>query len=214
MEFSFSIDHFESVRQNGKIAIDLRDGDELIDVKLTDGNAEILIAANNGKLARFNETDVRSMGRTASGVKGIELSDEHYVIGASTNLEGQYILSISENGYGKMSLIEDYRKTQRGSKGVTTMNTTEKVGMLAAMKAVNGDEDILITTDKGIVIRTTLTSVARSGRNTQGVRIIRLEKDQHVASIAIVDPEPIEEVNEVETSEENTTPETPTETNE
>ena len=125
--------------------------------------------------------------------KGIEMDDDIYVVGASTNLEGQYILSISENGYCKMSLIEDYRKTLRGSKGVTTMNTTEKVGMLAAMKAVNGDEDILITTDKGIVIRTSLTTVARSGRNTQGVRIIRLDKDQRVASIAIVDPEDEEE---------------------
>ena len=143
------------------------------------------------------------MGRTATGVKGIEMDEGVYVVGASTNLEGQYILSISENGYGKMSLIEDYRKTQRGSKGVTTMNTTEKVGMLAAMKAVNGDEDILITTDKGIVIRTSLTSVARSGRNTQGVRIIRLEKDQHVASIAIVEPEDEEEI--VQTEEVNET---------
>ena len=181
-----SLDQFESVRQNGKIAIELREDDELIDVKLTDGNAEILIAANNGKLARFNETDVRSMGRTAAGVKGIEMDDDIYVVGASTNLEGQYILSISENGYGKMSLIEDYRKTLRGSKGVTTMNTTEKVGMLAAMKAVNGDEDILITTDKGIVIRTSLTTVARSGRNTQGVKIIRINDKEAVSSFTVV----------------------------
>ena len=215
-----SLDQFISVRQNGKIAIELRENDELIDVKLTDGNAEILIAASNGKLARFNETDVRSMGRTASGVKGIEIDEDNYVIGASTNLEGQYILSISENGYGKMTLVTEYRKTLRGSKGVTTINTTEKVGLLAAMKAVNGDEDILITTDKGIVIRTSLTSVARSGRNTQGVKIIRLEKDQHVASIAIVDPEPEEEVVEntdVVSSEENTSNEvveTPSENNE
>ena len=100
-----------------------------------------------------------------------------------------------------MTLIPEYRLTQRGSKGVGTMNTTDKVGMLAAMKAVNGDEDILITTDKGIVIRTSLTSVARSGRNTQGVRIIRLDKDQHVASIAIVEPEEDEEISETVTSE-------------
>ena len=157
------------------------------------------------------------MGRTATGVKGIEMDEGVYVIGASTNLEGQYILSISENGYGKMTLVEDYRKTQRGSKGVTTMNTTDKVGLLASMKAVNGDEDILITTDKGIVIRTSLTSVARSGRNTQGVRIIRLEKDQHVASVAVVEPEPPEEENlnvvEEVTNEEVVTSET-TENNE
>ena len=189
-----SLDQFESVRQNGKIAIELREEDELIDVKLTDGNAEILIAANNGKLARFNESDVRSMGRTATGVKGIEMDEGVYVVGAATNQEGDYVLTISENGYGKMTLIPEYRLTQRGSKGVGTMNTTDKVGMVSAMKVVNGEEDLLITTDRGIVIRTSLTSVARSGRNTQGVRIIRLDEGQKVASIAIVEPEENEEV--------------------
>ena len=211
-----SLDQFESVRQNGKIAIELRDEDELIDVKLTDGNAEILIAANNGKLARFNESDVRSMGRTATGVKGIEMDEGVYVVGAATNQEGDYVLTISENGYGKMTLIPEYRLTQRGSKGVGTMNTTDKVGMVSAMKVVNGEEDLLITTDRGIVIRTSLTSVARSGRNTQGVRIIRLDEGQKVASIAIVEPEENEEVEtpvEVENIETEVT-ETTEETNE
>ena len=195
-----SLDQFESVRQNGKIAIELREEDELIDVKLTDGNTEILIAANNGKLARFNESDVRSMGRTATGVKGIEMDEGVYVVGAATNQEGDYVLTISENGYGKMTLIPEYRLTQRGSKGVGTMNTTDKVGMVSAMKVVNGEEDLLITTDRGIVIRTSLTSVARSGRNTQGVRIIRLDEGQKVASIAIVEPEVEEEI--IENTEE------------
>ena len=211
-----SLDQFESVRQNGKIAIELREEDELIDVKLTDGNAEILIAANNGKLARFNESDVRSMGRTATGVKGIEMDEGVYVVGAATNQEGDYVLTISENGYGKMTLIPEYRLTQRGSKGVGTMNTTDKVGMVSAMKVVNGEEDLLITTDRGIVIRTSLTSVARSGRNTQGVRIIRLDEGQKVASIAIVEPEENEEVEtpvEVENTE-NIAIETTEETNE
>ena len=211
-----SLDQFESVRQNGKIAIELREEDELIDVKLTDGNTEILIAANNGKLARFNESDVRSMGRTATGVKGIEMDEGVYVVGAATNQEGDYVLTISENGYGKMTLIPEYRLTQRGSKGVGTMNTTDKVGMVSAMKVVNGEEDLLITTDRGIVIRTSLTSVARSGRNTQGVRIIRLDEGQKVASVAIVEPEENEEVEtpvEVENIETEVT-ETTEETNE
>ena len=195
-----SLDQFESVRQNGKIAIELRENDELIDVKLTNGDAEILIAANNGKLARFNETDVRSMGRTATGVKGIEMDEGVYVVGAATKQEGEYVLTISEHGYGKMTLIPEYRLTQRGSKGVGTMNTTDKVGMVAAMKVVTGEEDLLITTDRGIVIRTSLTSVARSGRNTQGVRIIRLDEGQTVASIAVVEPEDEEEI--IENTEE------------
>ena len=143
------------------------------------------------------------MGRTATGVKGIEMDEGVYVVGAATNQEGDYVLTISENGYGKMTLIPEYRLTQRGSKGVGTMNTTDKVGMVSAMKVVNGEEDLLITTDRGIVIRTSLTSVARSGRNTQGVRIIRLDEGQKVASVAIVEPEENEEV-EVPVEVENT----------
>ena len=135
------------------------------------------------------------MGRTATGVKGIEMDEGVFVVGASTNLEGQYILSISENGYGKMSLIEDYRKTQRGSKGVTTMNTTEKVGMLAAMKAVNGDEDIIVITKLGVVIRTSLTQVAISGRNTQGVKIIKIRDNESVSSLTTLPHEEEKEEN-------------------
>ena len=190
------VSQFENIRQNGKIAINLRESDELIDVKYTVGNDEILIANSNGKVVRFDENTVRQMGRTATGVKGIDVDGGH-VVGVSTSQEGKYILAISEHGYGKMSVIDDYRKTNRGTKGVKTVNTTEKTGNLAVMRAVNGDEDLLVTTDKGIVIRVHLKQVSISGRNTQGVRIIRLDDGHSVSSIAVVEAEIDEENVEV-----------------
>ena len=197
------VSQFENIRQNGKIAINLREDDELIDVKYTVGNDEILIANSNGKVVRFDENTVRQMGRTATGVKGIDVDGGH-VVGVSTSQEGKYILAISEHGYGKMSVIEDYRKTNRGTKGVKTVNTTEKTGNLAVMRAVNGDEDLLVTTDNGIVIRVHLNQVSISGRNTQGVRIIKLDEGHSVSSIAVVEAE-IEEEN-IENVENTETP--------
>ena len=197
------VSQFENIRQNGKIAINLREDDELIDVKYTVGNDEILIANSNGKVVRFDENTVRQMGRTATGVKGIDVDGGH-VVGVSTSQEGKYILAISEHGYGKMSVIEDYRKTNRGTKGVKTVNTTEKTGNLAVMRAVNGDEDLLVTTDKGIVIRVHLNQVSISGRNTQGVRIIKLDEGHSVSSIAVVEAE-LEEEN-IENVENTETP--------
>ncbi len=191
------VSQFENIRQNGKIAINLKENDELIDVKYTVGTDEILIASSNGKVVRFDENAVRQMGRTATGVKGIDV-DGGEVVGVSTSQEGKYILAISEHGYGKMSNIEDYRKTNRGTKGVKTVNTTEKTGNLAVMRAVNGDEDLLVTTDKGIVIRVHLKQVSISGRNTQGVRIIKLDEGHSVASIAVVEAEIEEELIEKE----------------
>ena len=188
---------FARINQNGKIAVNLKDEDELIDVKLTDGNAEIFIAASNGKVVRFNEEDVRCMGRTASGVKGINVNDGE-VVGVATSLEGQYILVISTKGYGKMSKMEDYRLTKRGGQGVLTIKSSEKNGTLAKIVAVNGDEDALIVTNLGIIIRTSLKQVNVSGRNTLGVRIIKLAENQIVSSLCVTDP--IEE----ETEEENT----------
>ena len=188
---------FARINQNGKIAVNLKDDDELIDVKLTDGNAEIFIAASNGKVVRFNEEDVRCMGRTASGVKGINVNDGE-VVGVATSLEGQYILVISTKGYGKMSKMEDYRLTKRGGQGVLTIKSSEKNGTLAKIVAVNGDEDALIVTNLGIIIRTSLKQVNVSGRNTLGVRIIKLAENQIVSSLCVTDP--IEE----ETEEENT----------
>ena len=185
-----ALKEFESIRQKGKIAIHLKEDDELIDVKLTDGTAQILIASSNGKVVRFNEQDVRVMGRSASGVKGINVNGKE-VIGVATSLEGEYLLVISKNGYGKMSLITEYRLTKRGSQVVLTMKISEKNGLLSNIKAVNGTEDLLVVTNQGIVIRTSLEQVKKAGRNTLGVRIIKLNEGQEVSSIAIAAKEEI-----------------------
>ena len=192
------LSEFTRINQNGKIAIGLKDDDELIDVKLTDGNAEIFIASSNGKVVRFNESDVRCMGRTASGVRGINVAGGE-VVGVATSLEGKYILVISEYGYGKMSDINDYRLTKRGSQGVLTIKTSEKNGSLAKIVAVNGEEDILVVTNLGIIIRTSLKEVKVAGRNTLGVRIIRLANDQKVSSLCVTEAaeEEVEENNQV-----------------
>ena len=180
-----SIEEFKNIRQSGKIAINLKDEDQLVAVKLTKENEEILVAASNGKLIRFNENDVRPMGRTASGVRGINVDGSH-VVGMTTNGEGQYIMAISENGYGKMSPIEDYRESHRGGKGVKTINTTEKTGQLVALRAVNGDEDLLIMTSEGIMIRLPMEQVKLAGRNTQGVRLIKVAEGSIVSSVEVV----------------------------
>ena len=196
-----SVKEFESIRQNGKIAISLKEGDMLLDVKLTDGNAIIGIAASNGKMVNFYETDVRPMGRIAAGVKGMNVSDGSICVGVTTSLEGKYILAITDKGYGKLSLAETYRLTSRGAKGVITIKSTDKVGKLVGIRAVEGDEDLMVITINGIVIRTPIEQIKIAGRNTQGVKIIRIEEKQRVSSIAIVAHE--EEVEEETSSEEN-----------
>lgn len=195
------LSEFARINQNGKIAIGLKEDDELIDVKLTDGNAEIFIASSNGKVVRFNESDVRCMGRTASGVKGINVGDGE-VVGVATSLEGKYILVISEYGYGKMSAMEDYRLTKRGSQGVLTIKTSDKNGNLAKIVAVDGEEDILVVTNLGIIIRTSLKEVKVAGRNTLGVRIIRLINDQKVSSLCVTEAYEDEEEVTAEAQEE------------
>ena len=145
------------------------------------------------------------MGRTASGVKGIELEEDSKAVGVTTSLEGRYILSITNKGFGKMSDATDYRITKRGAKGVTTLKTTEKIGKLVTVRAVEGDEDLMVITVGGIVIRTPLNQVRVAGRNTQGVKIINLEPRQRVSSIAIVDHEETVEEDEVVEGEETTT---------
>ena len=187
------LSEFARINQNGKIAVGLKDDDELIDVKLTDGTAEIFIASSNGKVVRFNEQDVRCMGRTASGVRGINVG-EGEVVGVATSLEGKYILVISEYGYGKMSDMNDYRLTKRGSQGVLTIKAGEKNGSLAKIVAVNGEEDILVVTNLGIIIRTSLKEVKVAGRNTLGVRIIRLINNQKVSSLCVTEAVEDEEV--------------------
>ncbi len=183
-----SLQEFSSIRQTGKIAISLRDGDELVNVKTTTGDNEIIIGGSNGKAVRFNENSVRPMGRNASGVKGFN-ADGAEVIGLATDSEGSYILVVTQKGYGKKSALEDYRLTSRGGKGVKTVNITERNGELVSLRAVNGDEDLMIITDEGVVIRISLSDVAVYGRNAQGVKLINIDENKSVATIAIVDHE-------------------------
>ena len=189
-----SVSEFENINRNGKIAISLKENDELAFVKLTTGNDEIIIAGSNGKAVRFNEDQIRVMGRSAAGVTGFNC-DGSEVVGVALSNEGKTILSISENGYGKRSYLEDYRLTSRGKKGVRTINITEKTGKLVSVKAVNGDEDVMIVSSSGIMIRTSLQNVGIYGRNTQGVRLINLTDDAKVTKVTLVDHE------EEETSE-------------
>ncbi|MEA5026866.1 MAG: DNA gyrase subunit A [Erysipelotrichaceae bacterium] len=183
-----SLQEFSSIRQSGKIAISLREKDELVSVKKTTGDDEIIIGGSNGKAVRFNENDVRPMGRNASGVKGFT-TDGSRVIGMATDKEGSFILAVTQKGFGKKSALEEYRLTSRGAKGVKTVNITERNGELVSLRAVNGDEDLMIITDEGVVIRISLKDVAVYGRNAQGVKLINLDENRSVAAIAIVDAE-------------------------
>lgn len=186
------VSEFESIRQSGKIAISLRDGDELIAVKQTTGEDEIIIAGANGKAVRFNENDVRPMGRNAAGVRGFNV-DGSEVIGMTTDKEGEYILAVTQGGYGKKSALEDYRLTNRGAKGVKTINITEKNGPLVSLRAVSGNEELLIVTDEGTVIRISLRNVGTYGRNTQGVKLIQLGEGHSVSSVAVIPVEDSED---------------------
>ena len=180
------ISEFESIRKNGKIAITLKDGDELISVKMTSGNDEVIMASNSGRMVRFVETEVRMMGRSASGVKGIDLTDSK-VIGAEIVNPNEYILVVTENGYGKKTDVGEYRLTHRGSKGVKALNITDKNGLIIAFKSVIGDEDLIITTNNGIVIRLDVSKISTLKRNTQGVRLMSLKDGQIVTSVTVTE---------------------------
>ena len=184
------LSEFDNIRKSGKIAIGLKDDDELIYVGVTTGGDEIAIGANNGRMVRFNEEEVRVMGRSASGVKGIELEDSK-VIGAEVIKPGQLILIVTENGYGKKSEIEEYRLTHRGSKGVKALNITEKNGMMVALDCVDvdGEYDLMIITNSGTIIKLPLDQVSTLKRATQGVRLINLKGDQKVSTVAVVEKE-------------------------
>ena len=194
-----TFDEYENINKNGKIAIKLNEDDELAFVRSTDGNAEIIIAGSNGKAVRFLENTVRPLGRTARGVKGFNV-DGGYVIGLAANLEGEYILTITENGFGKKSALADYRMTRRGARGVKTVNVTEKSGKLVCMRAVRGDEDCMIMTAGGIVIRISLNQVSVYSRFAQGVKVINV-KDDIVSSVAILEPEEDSEVVDISHNE-------------
>ena len=179
---------FDSIRTNGKIAITLKDGDSLIAAKKTDGSKEILIGSSNGNMVRFLETEIRVMGRTAAGVRGINLG-EGKCVGCEIALPDEDVLVVTENGYGKRTSVEAYRQTHRGSKGVKALNTTDKNGNIVSFKIVDGEEDLLIITNNGIMIRLPLDQVSVIGRVSQGVKLINLKDNQKVSTIAIVEKE-------------------------
>ena len=187
------ISEFDSIRKSGKIAIVLKENDELISVRKTCGNNEIAIGANNGRMVRFPESEIRPMGRSSSGVKGIDL-DGSYVVGAEVVNHGQTILIVTDKGYGKKTVIDEYRLTHRGSKGVKALNATDKNGMMVALKCIDDSEyDVIIVTDNGTLMKMPLEQVSTLKRATQGVRLINLKNDEKVATVAIVTKEANEE---------------------
>ena len=195
-----SLEEFKNIRQSGKICITLKEDDELIAVKKTTGNDFVLLGSSNGRMVKFNENDVRIMGRTASGVKGIEL-DNSTCIGAEIASEDDVVIIVTKKGYGKQTFVRDYRETKRGSKGVKALSITDKNGDIAAFKIARPDTDIVIITDAGMVMRMPLDQISVLGRVTQGVRLINLKDDHTVATISLVDKEKEEE--QVEETVEN-----------
>ena len=197
------VSEFENIRKNGKIAITLKENDEVLSVHFTNGNDDVVIASNNGRMIRFNENEIRVMGRTASGVKGIELSNDCFCVGSEIAKEGQDILVVTEKGYGKRTDVNEYRLTHRGSKGVKTLNITDKNGTIVAFKTVTDDKDLMIITDQGIVIRISADKVSRMSRVTQGVRLMNLREGQKVATVSVVEKDE-ENTNENETTSNDT----------
>ncbi len=182
------LEEFAQIRKTGKIAISLNPDDELISVKKTSGNDRILIASSNGRMIHFDEKEIRVMGRSAAGVKGIEM-DGGICVGCEVASDNQEILVVTEKGYGKRTSAEEYRMTHRGSKGVKALNITEKNGNIVSFKVVRGDEDLMIVTNNGIIIRMPLEQVSSTGRVAQGVRLINLKDDQKVSTIAVLEKE-------------------------
>jgi DNA gyrase subunit A len=192
---------FVNIRNNGLIAISLREGDELISVKLTDGSKDIIVGTKKGMLIRFPETDVRTMGRNATGVKAITLDADDEVVGMEILDEGSDVLVVTKNGYGKRTPASEYRIQSRGGKGLKTCNITEKNGDVVAVKTVTGEEDLMLITASGILIRIAVSDISRMGRNTQGVKLIRLSDDnenEYVATVAKVPKEEEKDSEEIE----------------
>ena len=202
---------FSNIRSNGLIAIGLKEGDELVNIVETNGENTIIIGTHDGYSVRFEESQVRDMGRTAAGVRGIKLREGDYVVGSSVISDNQEVLVITENGYGKRTAASEYPVKGRGGKGIKTANITEKNGPLAGLTTVDGSEDILLITDKGVIIRFNVDSVSQTGRATLGVRLMKMEEDTKVVTMATVEPEEDEDVSEdqanTESSEDPVTPE-------
>jgi DNA gyrase subunit A len=204
-----SLEAYSRPRTNGVIAITVRDGDELLDAVLTNGHSEILLAGRNGRCCRFDESDARALGRTASGVRGINIEEDDEVVGMITydptaeDAAAHSILVVSENGFGKRSDFDEYRKTNRGGKGVKTLNITEKTGALVAMKNVTDENDLMIINKSGLTIRMAVSDIRVAGRATQGVKLINIKEGDSIAAISAVNKseeetpvQPAEQVNE------------------
>ena len=194
---------FKNIRQNGLIALKLREGDELINVFLTTGNEEIIIGTKFGYSVRFKEDTIRSMSRMAAGVKGVTLRDGDQVVGAAAITEDQEVLIITEKGYGKRTSATEYPTKGRGGKGIKTANITEKNGNLAGIVTVSGDEDIMVITDTGVIIRTAVADISQTGRATQGVKVMRLDDSARIVTFALVEPEEVEQTSEDQESGDN-----------
>ena len=182
------ISEFFNIRQSGKLAITLKENDELISVKVTEGNSQILMCSSNGRMVRFDENEIRIMGRTAAGVRGINLGDD-ICVGTEISEPGKLLLVVSEKGYGKKTPIEEYRETKRGSKGVKTINISEKTGKIVGFKSTENDTDLMIISNNGIIIRMDVNTISQMGRVTKGVKLINLKENNIVASISIIDKE-------------------------
>jgi len=189
----------------GLIGLTLREDDELIDVKYTDNEQNIIIATYEGKSIHFNEKEVRPVGRTAMGVKAIDLEDNDYIVGMGVDSEGEDLLVITEKGYGKRTLLDNYRLQQRGGKGIITLNTTEKNGKIAGIKIVREEQDLIIITEEGIIIRTRVLEISQMGRNTIGVKIIDIKEGDRVVSLASFEPEEDEQEKSMEDNKEKVT---------
>ncbi|MCW1038692.1 DNA gyrase subunit A [Streptococcus anginosus] len=191
-----SVTEFANIRQNGLKALNLKDEDELINVFLTNGQADIIIGTKMGYAVRFNENQVRNMGRAATGVRGVNLRVGDHVVGASVISNDQEVLVITEKGYGKRTLASEYATKGRGGKGMKTANITEKNGPLAGLMAVNGDEDLMIITNTGVIIRTNVANISQTGRATLGVKVMRLDKGAQIVTFTSVAAENEKEVDE------------------
>ncbi len=185
-----------SSNYTGLIGLTLREDDELIDVKYTDNNQNIIIVTHNGKSIHFSEKEVRAVGRTAMGVKAISLAEDDYIIGMGVDSEGEDLLVVSEKGYGKRTPLDSYRLQQRGGKGIITLNTTSKNGKIAGIKVVRDEQDLIIITEEGLIIRTGVSQISRMGRNTIGVKIININEGDKVVSLTSFEPEKEEEKEE------------------
>lgn len=184
-----NVAEFSNIRQNGLKALNLRDEDELINVFLTDGNTDVVIGTKYGYSVRFNEAVVRNMGRSATGVRGVNLREGDKVVGASVVTDQDEVLIITEKGYGKRTMASEYPTKGRGGKGIKTANITEKNGPLAGLLTVKGDEDLMIITDTGVMIRTGVANISQTGRSTQGVKVMRLDQDAKIVTFTTVQPE-------------------------